>query len=205
MQKNLYTSIRQYAKDHDTAQALGAALLQCNGMIVPEDYPGIALLIPNFQIPTITHNEAADYNVAGGAQFHVAGAPKNRYDLTMQLIETDTGQLAKFAEYLMSRGGMIDCIAYEGTPGNYLSAHQLRDCAITFDPKDIEGEGVSSIVRVQAQCKANYYGLNALLGSTSQIGQLANSSNSQFFQRARQVLDTVEAGNSLLNTIRQYF
>jgi hypothetical protein len=205
MQKNLYTSIAQYAKDHDTAQALGAALLQCNGMIVPANMPGIALLIPNFQIPTITHNEPADYNTAGGAQFHVAGAPKNRYDLTMQLIETDTGQLTKFSELLMATGGMTDCIAYEGTPGNYLAAHLLRDCAITFDPKDIEGEGVSSIVRVQAQCKSNYYGVNAQLGGTNSVGMLANPSNAQFFQKARQILNTVEAGNSLINTISEVF
>lgn len=205
MQKNLYTSISKFAKDHDTAQALGAALLQCNGMIVPEALPGIALLIPNFQIPVITHNEPADYNLAGGFQAHVSGAPKNRYDLTMQLIETDTGQLIKFAEMLMSTGGMTDCIAYEGQPGNFMQAHQLRDCAITFDPKDFEGEGVSSIIRVQAQCKVNYYGVNAHLGNGNTSGQLGNASNNEFFKKARQIIDTVEAGSSLINTIREFF
>ena len=207
MRQQFIQTLQEYTGDASTAQSLGAAMLQCNGMIVPNEFPHIALLIANFQRPVVTHNEAADYNVAGGAQFHVSGAPKNRYESQWQMIETDSLQVTKFAEALMAQGGMVDCTVYDGRQGRYLMAHELKDCAITFEPIDYEGEGVSSIVRVSAQVKYNYYGTNAALGSSNSVGKISGvlDSAQSTLNKANSVLNAVYAGNSLLNSMKNIF
>ena len=209
MQKNYIQTIQQYARDQDSAQALGAALLQCNGMLVLEIAPHLSLFIPNFQIPVITHNEAADYNLAGGGQFHTSGAPKNRYETTLQFIETDLGTLTQLSELLMATDGMTNAIAYEGRIGRYIEAHEFRDCAITFDMKEVEGDGVSTIMRVQAQMKLNYYGVNAQLGSSGEIGRIKNALGGKaaggMIQQAREILALAESGSSLYQAIKGYF
>lgn len=207
MKKEYYQSIQQYAGDHQTAQALGSALLQSYGMIVPSIAPELALLITNIQIPVITHLEAADYALAGGAQFHTAGVPKNRYDLSIQIIETDKKKLTGFSELLMATGGMTDCLAYEGRPGHYLEVHELKDCAITFDMKDFEAEGGSAVVRVQAQVKCNYYGINASLGGAATSGLIegANSEINEMLGKAKNILNAVQAGNQLIKAVKGFF
>ncbi len=62
MQQNFINSLLDYTQDAVTAQSLGAAMLQSNGMIVPDAMPEIALLISNFSRPVVTNNESADYN-----------------------------------------------------------------------------------------------------------------------------------------------
>ena len=207
MQQNFIQTLQDYTGDAIAAQSLGAAMLQCNGMIVPEAMPNIALLIVNFNRPITTNNEAADYNVAGGAQFHVPGAPKNRFEGQWQLIETDFGQATAFAELIMSQGGQTDCVVYDGRQGRYMSMHQLTNVAITFEPIDIDSEGVSTIQRVSANVKYNYYGMSAGLGNTNVVGQIsgAKSGVQSVLQKAQGLLNTVYAGNTLINSMKSLF
>lgn len=207
MQQNFIQTLQDYVGDGVSAQALGAAMLQSNGMIVPDLMPNIALLIPNFSRPIVTHNDSADFNLAGGGQFHVAGAPKNRYEGQWQLIETDFGQATAFAELIMASGGQTNCWVYDGRKDRYMNAHRLTNVTITFEPIDIDGEGVSTIQRVQATVKYNYYGLSAGLGNANAIGQIAGARGgiAAELNKAQQILNTVYAGNTLVNAMRGLF
>ena len=207
MQQNFIQTLTDYTGDAIAAQALGAAMLQCNAVIVPENMPSIALLISNFTRPVVTHNEAADYNLAGGGQFHVAGAPKNRYEGQWQIIETDFGQATAFAELIQSQGGQTNCIVYDGRQGRYMNSHSLTNVTITFEGIDIDSEGVSSIQRVSANVKFNYYGLSAGLGNVNAIGQIAGAGAgiAGYMAKAQQILNTVNAGNTLINAMKSIF
>lgn len=204
MKQNFIQTLQDYTRDAITAQNLGAAMLQCNGMFVPDAMPEIALLITNFNRPVVTNNESADYNLAGGAQFHVAGAPKNRFDGQWQMIETDTGQVAAFAELLMAQGGTTDGWIYDGRQGRYINSHRVTNVTVTFEPIDIDGEGVSAIQRVSAAIKYNYYGQMANLGSANSVGQIlgAMAGNSPILDKAKQYLNAIYAGNTLMNAMR---
>ena len=207
MQQNFINTLQDYLGDGVSAQALGAAMLQSNGIIVPDGMPEIAPLISNVNRPVVTHNDAADYNLAGGAQFHVAGAPKNRYEGQWQLIETDFGQASAFAELIMASGGQTNCWVFDGRKDRYMTAHRLTNVTITFEPLDIDSEGVSTIQRVQATVKYNYYGQSANLGSVNSVGQISGASAgvSNVFAKAQQLLDTVYAGNTLVNSLKGLF
>lgn len=207
MQQNFINTLLDYAGDGIAAQSLGAAMLQSNGMIVPDAMPNIALLISNFNRPVITNNESADYNLAGGGQFHVPGAPKNRYEGQWQIIETDFGQATAFAELMQARGGQTDCWVYDGRKERYMHAHRLTNVALTFEPLDIDSEGVSTIQRVQVSAKYNYYGLNGSMGSVNQIGQIAGATTgaSSTLAKAQQILNTIYAGNTLVNALKGIF
>jgi hypothetical protein len=80
MLQNFIQTHRDYFGDGVAAQQLGAAMLQSSGMVVPDAMPNIALLITTSSSPVLTNNEPADYNLAGGGQFHVPGAPKTARD-----------------------------------------------------------------------------------------------------------------------------
>lgn len=202
-QQNFINTLQDYFQDAETAKNLGAAMLQCNGMLVPNDAPEIALLIPNFSRPVVTHNESADYNLAGGGQFHVPGAPKNRYEGPVQVIETDSGQATAFADYIMANGGQLNCTMFDGRKGRFVAAHEITNVTFTFEPIDIDGEGVSTIQRVQGQIKYNYYGTMAKLGTSSQNGLIQGvSGKSGFEQKTQALLNAVYAGNALVRAIR---
>lgn len=207
MNQNFINTLRDYTQDAKTAESLGSAMLQCSGMFVPEGAPEIALLITNFPRPMITHNEPADFNLAGGGQFHVSGAPKNRYDGSFQMIETDFGQATAFAELLMSCGGSMNCTVYDGRPDRFIRAHELLNVSFTFEPFEIDSEGVSTIQRVSGQVKYNYYGVNASLGQASSNGMIngINDGSRVLYERANKILDAVYAGNTLVNAIREFF
>lgn len=207
MQQNFIQTLTDYTGDAIAAQSLGAAMLQCNGMIVPENMPSIALLISNFTRPVITNNESADYNLAGGGQFHVPGAPKNRYEGQWQVIETDFGQATAFAELLMAQGGQTNCMVYDGRQGRYMHAHALTNVSITFEGIDIDSEGVSTIQRVQASVKFNYYGLSAGLGGVNAVGQIAGAGAgiANTLLKAQQYLNIINSGNTLINAMKSAF
>lgn len=207
MRKEFIQTLRDYTADASAAQSLGAAMLQCNHMIVPEIAPEIALLITNFPRPIVTFNESADYNLAGGGQFHVTGAPKNRYEGQFQIIETDSGQASAFAELLMANDGMTNCLVYDGRPDRYTQVHELLDCAITFEPLEGDAEGVSTIQRASGSIKYNYYGRNAALGSSTSIGQIVSANNgaNNLIQRAQKILNIVSAGNNVFKALQSAF
>lgn len=205
MKQNFINTLQEYTQDGLSAQSLGSAMLQCSGMFVPDNMPEIAILIPNYSSPVITNNESADFNLAGGGQFHVAGAPKNRYEGQIQMIETDFGQVNAFAELLMASGGTTDGFMYDGKKGRFVTAHRLTNITFTFEPKDIDGEGVSTIQRVQGSIKYNYYGQLAHLGGANAIGQLTGMSEATktTYDKAKKLLDMIYAGNALMRAIRE--
>lgn len=206
MKQNFIQTLQDYFRDGQMAQELGSAMLQCNGMLVPNGVPEIALLIPNFSRPVVTHNDSADYNLAGGGQFHVPGAPKNRYEGPIQVLETDSGQASKFAELVMASGGQLDCTMYDGRADRFVTAHEISNVTFTFEPIDIDGEGVSTIQRVQGQIKYNYYGMMANLGNSSLTGQMTGIAGADvFLARAQSQLNAVYAGNALINILREAF
>ncbi|ENV28402.1 hypothetical protein [Acinetobacter baumannii] len=107
-------TLLDYCQDYETAKSLGTAMLACNAMIVPAIAPHIALLIPNAPRPVSTYTEPTEVIFAGGLQAHRSGVPKTSHDGQLQLIETDTGQIAGFAELLMANNGHTDCIVFDG-------------------------------------------------------------------------------------------
>lgn len=207
MQQNFINTVADFTGDAVAAQSLGAAMLQSTGMIVPDAMPEIALLITNFSRPIITNNESADFNLAGGSQHHVPGAPKTRYEGQWQIIETDFGQATAFAELIQARGGQTDCWVYDGRQGRYMHAHRLTNVALTFEPLDVDAEGVSTIQRVQVSAKYNYYGLNGSLGNVNKVGQIigAAAGTVATLEKAQQLLNTVVAGNTLVNALKGIF
>lgn len=204
MRQDFFPTLTEFSAVGNTAQDLGAPMLQCYGLLVPEIAPEIQLLIVNFPRPIITFNEPADFNLAGGAQFHTSGAPKNRYDGQIQVIETESGQVTAFAELLMACGGMTNCVMYDGERGRYTQAHELRDCAITFEPLEIDAEGVSTVQRASGAIKYNYYGINANLGTSSSTGVISglNASSKKLLDRASSLLNVIYAGNSIIKAMR---
>lgn len=207
MNQNFINTLRDYSRDEQSAKSLGAGMLQCNAMLVPEIAPEIALLISNFPRPIVTNNDPAEFNLAGGAQTHVAGAPKTRYQGSFQMIETDTGQGAAFAELLVACGGTTNCIVYDGRPDRFLRANELRNCAITIESPEGDAEGVSTIMRLSGQMTYNFYGSTANLGSVgSGIGQITTGSgNNSLLDKAQNILNIVYAGNNVVNAIRDIF
>jgi len=207
MLQNFIQTHRDYFGDGVAAQQLGAAMLQSSGMVVPDAMPSIALFITTSSSPVLTNNEPADFNLAGGGQFHVPGAPKNRYEGQWGIIETDLGAVRAFAQLIASMGGQTNCWYYDGREGRFMRAHRLTNCAITFENIDIDGEGVSTVQRCQASVKYNYYGQQAELGTVNSVGQISGATKGvdEVLQRSQQVLNTIYAGNTLVNAIRGLF
>lgn len=205
-QQNFINTLQDYLQDAEVAKNLGSAMLQCNGMLVPDGCPEIALLIPNFSRPVVTHNESADFNLAGGGQFHTPGAPKNRYEGPIQVIETDAGQATDFAELVMAKGGQLNCTMFDGRAGRFVAAHEITNVTFTFEPIDIDGEGVSAIQRVQGQIKYNYYGKIAKMGTSSQIGLIPGiATGNKYLDSAQAILNAVYAGNTLIRALKDAF
>lgn len=174
MKSNLPT-LQAYRKDYETAKSLGAAMLACNAVLVPEGYNNLRLLLQNFQRPITTNNDAADVDYAGGLQAHVAGTPKTNFESQWTFIETQSGAISQFAESIMTKHGGILPLArvYDGYIGDGndikgLRSYELIDCAITFTDGggEIDAASRSQILQVQASCRYNYFGQSGKLGAS---------------------------------------
>ncbi|HGW3984094.1 hypothetical protein ACT4YP_20120 (plasmid) [Acinetobacter baumannii] len=196
-------TLLDYCQDYETAKSLGTAMLACNAMIVPAIAPHIALLIPNAPRPVSTYTEPTEVIFAGGLQAHRSGVPKTSHDGQLQLIETDTGQMAGFAELLMANNGHTDCIVFDGRKDRFTLAYELKDCAITIEPGEIDAEGRNTLMRLNAPIKYMYFGMNANIGSSTQVGQVQNATQGfqDFINKANEVLNVVQAGNSLIRAL----
>lgn len=180
MRSNLPT-LQAYRKQYETARSLGAAMLACNAVLVPEGYNNLHILIQNFQRPIITMNDAADVDYARGLQAHVAGTPKTNFESQWTLIETETGAISKFAEEIVVKHGGILPMArvYDGyvTDGDNIKGnkvYELIDCAITFTDGggEIDASSRSQILQVQASCRYNYFGQSGKIGASGGTGDL---------------------------------
>lgn len=214
MQSQFIQTMQEYKNDYETAKQLGAAMLACNAMLVPEIAPNIALLFKTYPRPIVTNNEGADVAYAGGLQGHVAGVPKTSYEGAVTMMETETGQIADFAELLLSRGGTTSCILYDGRINRWTKAHELIDCSFTFEPGDLDSESRSSVLTISGNMKYMYFGQNAKMGTVSSAAyggtQVpvyggSNGGLSPFLSKAQSLLNVVTAGNSLFNAAKSIF
>lgn len=178
MKSNLPT-LQAYRKNYETAKSLGAAMLACNAVLVPEGYNNLHILLQNFQRPITTMNDAADVDYAGGLQAHVAGTPKTNFESQWTFIETESGAISKFAEEVMTKHGGILPLArvYDGYigDGNNIKgsrSYELIDCAITFTDGggEIDSASRSQILQVQASCRYNFFGQSGKIGATGSNG-----------------------------------
>lgn len=178
MKSNLPT-LQAYRKNYETAKSLGAAMLACNAVLVPEGYNNLHILLQNFQRPITTMNDAADVDYAGGLQAHVAGTPKTNFESQWTFIETESGVISKFAEEIMIKHGGILPLArvYDGYVGDGnnikgLRSYELIDSAITFADGggEIDSASRSQILQVQASCRYNFYGQSGKIGATGSNG-----------------------------------
>lgn len=214
MQAQFIQTMQEYKNDYETTKQLGAAMLACNAMLVPQIAPHIALLFKTYPRPIVTNNESAEVSYAGGLQAHVAGVPKTSYEGAVTMMETETGQIADFAELLMSQGGTTNCILYDGRINRWTKAHELIDCAFTFEPGDLDSESRSSVLTISGNMKYMYFGQNAKVGTASnavyggtQIPVYGGNGGgvSSFLNKAQSILNVVTAGNSLFNAAKSIF
>ncbi|WP_322977466.1 hypothetical protein [Acinetobacter pittii] len=213
MQAQFIQTMQEYKNDYETTKQLGAGMLGCNAMLVPEIAPHIALLFKTYPRPIVTNNESAEVSYAGGLLAHVPGVPKTSYEGAVTMTETETGQIADFAELLMSQGGTTNCILYDGRINRWTKAHELIDCAFTFEPGDLDSENRSSVLTISGNMKYMYFGQNAKVGTASNAvygGKQVpvyggNGGASSFLNKAQSILNVVTAGNSLFNAAKNIF
>lgn len=200
---NFENTLLDYCSDYEEAKSLGAAMLACNSIIVPEIAPNIALLIANFPRPMTTYTDPVEYAYAGGLQAHRPGVPKTSHTGQLQFIETDFGQIAGFAEILAANGGQTNCIVYDGRRERYTASYYLQNCAITLEAGENDAEGRNTIMRHNGPMSYMYFGQNAELGTASKVGQIigSNTAMNGFLQKSKSILSTVQAGNTLLNAL----
>lgn len=177
-------SLKALRKRYETMKSLGAAMLACNAVLVPEGYDNLYLLIQNFQRPITSHHDAADVDAAGGLQLHVSGTRKTNFESQWTLIETEGGAIADFAEDMVNiHNGILPMArVYDGYVGDGdqikgLREYELLDCAITFTDGggEIDGASRSQILQVQASCRYNYFGQDGNIGSTGSDDVFANT------------------------------
>lgn len=151
--------------DYTTAKSLGSPLLASNGMLVPEGYEDLRLLIQGFTRPIITQNDPAEANYAGGLAAHVNTVPKTAYQMSVTILETEAGRVQDFAEKLLLNGGQMNVWAYDGRPKKYTNRYKLHDCIFTFDGGgDIQSDSRSQVVTIQATMYYVYFGQVESLG-----------------------------------------
>lgn len=178
-QQNIIT-MGQLRSDYEAIKDIGAPLLQCQGMLVPKDYPEMRFFFQSFPRPMPTNNDIADVAYAGGLQGHTAGVPKTSYQGSVTMLETENGICAAFAELVIANGGTIDCDYYDGRDDDYITKYELTDCCFTFEPADMSADGRSAVVTVSGSMQYMYFGQNAEIGQslTSLIGKRSNGTKS---------------------------
>lgn len=156
---------------YQIAKSLGAPALACNAVLVPDNFPNLQLLFQNFTRPIITNNDAADVDYAWGLAAHTPGVAKTNYETSVTAIETETGQVANFAQWLVDNGGEIpSCTVIfggsDGTTATGAILYKLEDVAVTFDGGgDIDASSRSQILTVQGNMRYMFFGKNANLGA----------------------------------------
>ena len=114
--------LAQLREDFEIAQGLGSPLLQCQGMFVLEQMSGTGesleqfsggrLLIQSAPRPIVSNFDPAEAHYAGGFVGVVPSIPNTKFTGSMTMIETETGAIQALAEYIVNRGGAVDCTYY---------------------------------------------------------------------------------------------
>lgn len=208
MKAGFIQTMQEYRQDYEAAKGLGAAMLACNGMLVPQNAPHLALLCKSFPRPIVTNTDSADVAYAGGLAGHVAGVPKTSYEGSLQLIETEKGIISDWAQLLVDSGGTTNCIYYDGRVNRWTKAFELIDCAITLEAPDMDAESRSQIVMVTTQMRYMYFGQNAAMGNVSATsfgGTMVNMGGSDLLTKAQNILNVAVGGKNLATAIKNLF
>ena len=200
--------MNQLKADHLAAKQLGSPLLQCQGMLVPRDpvFQATRLLIQSCPRPMVTNNDPAEIAYAGGLDSFVPGVPKTKYEGSITVIETEKGQAALFAEYILANGGNIPCDYYDGRPGYYTRVYALDDCAIRLEPTDTTADGRSQITLASGSITYMYFGLFAKVGASGSAlpGDRGLSGIEGFIDRVQGVLNVAQTGVNALGAVAQF-
>lgn len=187
--------------DYVTSQALGSAMLECNGMLVPVGMPHYALLIVEFPRPVVTRNDPAEVNYAGGLQTGVVSTPKTYYEGQLVVIETDSGQGLAFAEWANAIGEH-DFIMYDGRIDRHMRSHQLLKCKPTFDLSSINSESRSTILKLTGNIKFNYFGTTVHKSEASgKVKDMKDDAVSKFAGVANKTLASILSGSKMNGAI----
>lgn len=208
MKAGFIQTMQEYRNDYETAKGLGAAMLACNGMLVPENAPHLTLLCKSFPRPMVTNNDSADVAYAGGLAGHVPGVPKTSYEGSISLIETEKGVISDWAQLLVDSGGTTNCIYYDGRVNRWTKAFELIDCAITLEAPDMDAESRSQIVSVTSQMRYMYFGQNSAMGrasGTAYGGMNVNMGGSDLLAKAQAALNIAVGGRNLVSAIKNLF
>lgn len=198
-------SYQDYFKDYQTAKAMGAAMLACNAMLVPEARPDLALLIKSFPRFISTLNDPAEVNYAGGLQSSVPSVPKTLHEGAISVIETDTGKGMEFAEWI-TLVGETDFLLYDGRIDRAMRVHRYYGCKVTLDVGEIDSESRSQILMMNGTLKGHYFGKVAELGKTSNPDIKMHATNKMFegfAKTAKTVLGNILQGNSIIGATKQ--
>lgn len=187
-------SLAYFSQEYNTAKKLGTPALACNAVLVLQGFDDLRLLIQSFTMPIATHNDAADIDYAGGLAAHRAGIPKTSFESSATFIETESGQIHRFAEALMSQGGSVDSarVLFGQSDGKSQTSavYEIQDVTITFSDGggEIDATSRSSILTVSGSMRYMYFGDNAKLGNVGNqhlngINSSLNSGNSSALNR----------------------
>ncbi len=170
-------NLQAYRKYYETAKSLGSAMLACNAVMIPKGYDNLWLLIQNFPRPAVTYNDPADVDYARGLASHVTGTPKTNYEGSITMIETESGQFARFPEAIANshKGELDSVMVYDGFVGDGSRiegkrSYELLGVAFTFSDGggEIDSSSRSQILQVQGSIRYHYFGGKGELGSSGE-------------------------------------
>lgn len=183
--------LNQMRADYLAMKAVGSPLLACQGMLVPRGYPDGRLLIKNMPYPIVANNDPAQIDIAGGLQMSVAGVPKTSYDGSITMIETEAGHARNFAEFVVAKGGSIDCDFYIGRVGSFSKVFELTDCKIRLEPGEIDASSRSQGLDITGSITYMFFGAYANIGqsNTALVGQKGVEGAQELIGRVQDVLN----------------
>jgi len=159
----------QLKADYLAIKQIGSPLLQCQGMLVPRGFDHVRFFFKSFPRPLATNNDNVDLGYAGGLESHTAGVPKTSYSDSFTMLETESGVVTAFSEFVLANGGVIDCDYYDGRLDSFTRAYEVLDVAMTFEQPNMDSDGRSQAVTISGSMRYMYFGLFADIGTDGTI------------------------------------
>lgn len=183
--------LNQLKADYQAMKAVGSPLLACQGMLVPRGYPSGRLLIKNMPYPVVSNNDPAQIDIAGGLQMSVAGVPKTSYDGSITMIETEAGHARNFGEYIVARGGSIDCDLYIGRVTKFTRVIELIDCKIRLEAGELDASSRSNGLDITGSITYMFFGNFANIGQSNTVlpGEQGVEGAQELIERVQNVLN----------------
>lgn len=198
----LLQTLRQ---DYEAVKQIGSPLLQCQGMLVPRD-PNLAhmrFLVVSCPRPMVTNLEPATVVLAGGLEIGTAGSPKNYFEGSLSVLETENGHVQMFAEAIMANKGVIDCDYYDGRPDSYTAVYELTNCLIRLEPSDMTADSRSQVTTISGSISYSYFGRFSNIGTSGT--QLSGSRPPEGIQGSIQyvqgLINAAQQGVNIANNV----